>query len=145
MAEDPDVDELSAMLYTGISLLVRRLRQVAEQGEPSLPERAALSRLDRHGPATAAELARAEQITPQSMGTTLAGLQARGLVERRADPADGRRIIMSLTKAGQRVLRQKRDARAQRISNALTERFSPAEIKKLRAAAPLIERLGEVV
>jgi DNA-binding MarR family transcriptional regulator len=143
MADDQETEELAAALYADISLCARRLRQVPQPGGLTLPERAAMSRLDRNGPATAAELARAEQITPQSMGTTLAGLQARGLVERRADPTDGRRIIMSLTRSGQRMVRQKRDARAQQIAKVLAERFSAAELKKLRAAQPLLERLAE--
>ena len=56
-----------------------------------------------------AELARLEQITPQAMGNILSGLESRGLVERGADPHDGRRIIMSLTDAGHEMLRHKRD------------------------------------
>ena len=81
--------------------VARRLRQAPTPGELTLPERSALSRLDRGGPATSAELARAEQITPQAMATTLSGLEQRGLVRRQNDPHDGRRIIMSLTESGQ--------------------------------------------
>jgi hypothetical protein len=71
VAGSVDVDDLAAALYDGIALAARRLRQVKAAGELSLPERAALSRLDRGGPATAAELARAEQISPQGMAVTL--------------------------------------------------------------------------
>jgi DNA-binding MarR family transcriptional regulator len=62
------------------------LRQAQIEGEQTLPELSALLRLDRGGRATAAALARAEQITPQSMGATLAALEARGLVAREPDP-----------------------------------------------------------
>lgn len=143
MAHGPDVDDLAAALYDGISLFVRSLRQVHAPGGLSLPERSVLSRLDRSGPATAAELARAEQITPQAIGTTLGVLETRGFVERRRDPRDGRRIIMSLTGAGLETLRHKRDARARQLAKILAEQFSPAELETLKAAAPLIERLGE--
>ncbi|MER7990807.1 MarR family transcriptional regulator [Streptomyces noursei] len=143
MTRSSDVDDLAGALYGSIGLLARRLRQIQAPGELSLPERAALARLDRGGPATAAELARAEQITSQAMGTTLGVLEARGLVDRRRDPHDGRRIIMSLTDTGVEVLRHKRDARAQQLATALGERFTDAELATLRAAAPLIERLGD--
>ncbi|GAA2690352.1 MarR family winged helix-turn-helix transcriptional regulator [Streptomyces lunalinharesii] len=143
MTRSTDVDDLAGALYGSIGLLARRLRQVQAPGELSLPERAALARLDRGGPATAAELARAEQITSQAMGTTLGVLEARGLVDRRRDPHDGRRIIMSLTETGVEVLRYKRDARAQQLAAALGERFTAAELATLQAAAPLIERLGD--
>ena len=93
-----------AALSLSIGLLLRRLRQLKAEGELTLPESAALARLDRGGPTTAGALARLEQISPQSMGATLAGLEERGLVGRTPDPRDGRRILLSLTEPGQRVL-----------------------------------------
>ncbi|MFG2224990.1 MarR family winged helix-turn-helix transcriptional regulator [Streptomyces sp. NPDC048644] len=143
MAQTPDTADLAAGLYGGIGLLARRLRHLQAPGELSLPERSALARLDRGGPNTAAELARAEQITSQAMGTTLGALEERGFVERRPDPHDGRRVIMSVTDAGREILRHKRDARARQLAEVLNERFTAAELETLRAAAPLIERLGE--
>ena len=77
--QDPDVDQVAAALRVSIGLLLRRLRQVRVEGELSLPESSALVRLDRSGPATPSELAKREQISPQSMGATLAALQARGV------------------------------------------------------------------
>ena len=102
MSEDPDIGEVAAALRVSIGLLLRRLRQVQVEGEPTLPESSALVRLDRGGPATPSALARLEQISPQSMGATLAALEARGLVERHPDPQDGRRSVMSVTDAGRR-------------------------------------------
>ena len=100
MVGDPGIDELVADLSASIGLLVRRLRQRKADGELSMPESTCLSRLDREGPATSSALAKQEQISPQSMGATLAGLQERGLVERQPDPGDGRKVVMSLTPLG---------------------------------------------
>jgi DNA-binding MarR family transcriptional regulator len=77
------------------------------------------------------------------MGATLAALEERGLVQRRPDPADGRRVTMSVTTAGQQALRNKRSARTEQLAKALAGGFTQAEVATLRAAAPLIERLGE--
>jgi DNA-binding MarR family transcriptional regulator len=144
MSQPVDVDEVASALYASVSLLVRRLRQLPAPGEElSPPERSALSRLDRGGPATAAELARADQITAQAMGNTLSSLERRGLVGRDRDPHDGRRIIMSVTELGTRTVRDKRHARAQQLAKVLAERFSDAELRTLRASAELVERLGE--
>jgi DNA-binding MarR family transcriptional regulator len=77
---------VAAALRVSIGLLLRRLRQVQVEGELTLPESSALARLDRGGPTTPARWPRLEQISPQSMGATLAALEARGLVERRPDP-----------------------------------------------------------
>jgi DNA-binding MarR family transcriptional regulator len=143
MAEDPDVWQLASALRVSMGLMVRRLRQVEAGDELTVPETAALARLDRGGPATAAALAKVEQISPQSMGATLAALEARGLVDRRPDPADGRRILLSLTDAGLDVLRTRRNVKTERLARALSGGFTRRELKQLMAAAPLIERLAE--
>ena len=85
MPKDLDVNDVAAALRESVGLLLRRLRQVPAEGELTLPESAALSRLNRGGPATSSALAKLEQISPQSMGATLAALEARGLVERHPD------------------------------------------------------------
>ena len=95
--------QVAGALRVSIGLLVRRLRQAQAEGELTLPETSALARLDRGGPTTSSALARLEQISPQSMGATLGALEARGLVERRPDPGDGRRAVMSFTEAGLQV------------------------------------------
>lgn len=136
---------LAVALHDGVGLLAYRLKQAPTPGGLSLRERSALSRLDLGGPATAAELARAEQISPQAVSTTLGALEARGLIERRADPHDRRQVLMSLTAAGAEVLRHKRDARTQRVAAVLAERFTDAELAALAVAAPLIQRLAESI
>jgi DNA-binding MarR family transcriptional regulator len=145
MAEDLDVGEVAAALRVSIGLLLRRMRQSRPEGELTLPESSALTRLDRGGPATASELARLEQISPQSMGATLGALEARGLIERRADPADGRRAVLSVTGAGQQVLKDKRNARTEQLARALSSGFTPAELRQLKTAAPLLERLAQSI
>jgi DNA-binding MarR family transcriptional regulator len=140
---EPDPAEVAAALQVSIGLFIRRLRQAPVQDELTTPELEALSRLDRAGSATPGELARAEQISPQAMGATVSALAGRGLVERRPDPGDGRRTVLSLTEAGREVVRSKRTARTRQLAKVLADRFTQAELEVLLAAAPLIERLGE--
>src|SRR6476619_7907377 len=142
MPVDQQAEEVARALLLCVGLLRRRLRQVPVAGALTFPETAALGRLDRGGPATAADLARQEQISPQSMGATLAALEARGLVGRSPDTADGRRVIMSITTAGRRVLNNRRNARVEQLARALSADFSAAEREQLLAAAPLLERLA---
>ena len=143
MRNGPGPQEVGAALYVSIGLFLRRLRQVPVQQELTLPEISALSRLDRAGPSTPGELAKAEQISPQGMGVTLSALQERGFVERHPDPTDGRRVVISVTEAGRRTLRSKETARAEQLGKALAAGFKPAELETLMAASSLIERLGE--
>jgi len=145
VSEEPEVGQVAAALRVSIGLLLRRLRQVQVEGELTLPESSALVRLDRGGPTTPGELAKLEQISPQSMGATLAALEARGLVERRPDPRDGRRVVLSVTEAGRAVLLDKRNARAEQLAKALSAGFTPAELRQLMAAAPLLERLAQSI
>jgi len=143
MGQDPDIGQVAGALRMSIGLLVRRLRQVKAEGELTLPESSALARLDRGGPATSAALAKLEQISPQSMGATLAGLEGRGLVERGSDPEDGRLVVISVTEAGLQALQDRRNAGTQQLAQALATQFTRSELKQLMAAAPLIERLAE--
>jgi len=143
MPQDPGVDDVAAALQMSIGLCIRQLRQRQAQGDLSLPEASVLKRLDRSGPSSVTELAKAEQISVQSMGTTLGALEARGLVQRQPHPTDGRRSVLSITKAGTRVLSDKHNGRAEQLAKALSAGFSPAELRQLMVAAPLIERLAQ--
>ncbi|MFI5753635.1 MarR family winged helix-turn-helix transcriptional regulator [Streptomyces sp. NPDC051569] len=144
MNEDLDPDAVASALLASISVLVRRVRQVPTDGGLTMPERTALSHLDRSGPTTSSALAREVQITAQAMGATLSTLRARGLVERRPDPNDGRRVVLRVTDAGLESLKNKRNARTELIAGALTSgTFTPTELERLAAAAPLLERLAQ--
>jgi DNA-binding MarR family transcriptional regulator len=140
-----NVDQVAAALRVSIGLLVRGMRQIPVEGELTLSETSALARLDRGGPTTPGALAKQEQISPQSMGATLAALQTRGLIERAADPDDGRRAVMSITDAGLALLRSRRHAKVQQLARALSTDFTPAELDQLAAVAPLLERLAQTI
>lgn len=141
----PSLTETAAALHGALGLLYRRIRQTPVEGELSLPERSALGRLGSVEPTTATELARLEQISPQSLGATLASLEQRGLVSRVPDPADGRRAIVSLTDAGRAAVRSKKTARAEQFAGTLAAEFTAEEIDVLRAATPLLERLSRTL
>src|SRR5579863_6689423 len=143
MSVDQEAEEIAAALYLSVGLFKRRIRQTPVEGELSLPESSALRRLERSGPATVTALAKAEQISVQSMGATLHTLEARRLIDRHPDPADGRRSVMSVTEAGLAALNDKRNARIAQLARALAAEFTSAERGQLMTALPLIERLAE--
>jgi DNA-binding MarR family transcriptional regulator len=64
----------------------------------------ALTVLERRAGLTTAELARNSFVTPQAMGDLVTALERRGLIERRHDPAHRRRLLISLTGPGRRLL-----------------------------------------
>ncbi|HEX5192807.1 MAG TPA: MarR family transcriptional regulator [Solirubrobacteraceae bacterium] len=139
---EPTPQEVAAALRPVLGQLYRRLRQTKASGELTLSESSALSRLERHGPATGAELAKLEQVSPQSIGATLQALQSKGLISRAPDPNDGRRVSLSLTGAGRETVQSKRAARTVQLTRALAT-LSDEERARLLAAVPLLERLSE--
>ena len=138
-----DVSEVAGALRVAVGLLVRKLQQTSPEGELTLAESSALSRLERGGPATSSDLARHDRISPQSMGVTVAALQDRGLIERSRDPEDGRRIVLSITEAGRQLVHDKRGARTEQIAAALRDGFTDDELGQLEAVVRLLERLAE--
>ncbi len=139
--EHPTPSELAAELRPVLGLLYRRIRQTKAAADLTLPESSALSRLDQHGPVTAAQLAKLEQISPQSIGTTLQSLDAKGLIARSSDPDDGRRVILSLTDVGHATVQSKRTARTEQLTRALAA-LSPADRSRLALALPVLEQLS---
>ena len=118
--------------------LVRRLRT-----EYSFPvaQASVLSRLDREGPQTTSALAAAERVRPQSMAQTLAELETAGLIARRPDPGDRRRVQIELTDRGRERVREERGRRSGWLAAAIVEELDPEEQRTLLAAVPLLRRL----
>jgi DNA-binding MarR family transcriptional regulator len=141
----PQIARAATELRVLVGRLRRRLRQPDAEDEITLPQASVLKRLERDGPMTPSALATAEQVRPQSIGTTLAALQAQGFVARRADPKDGRRVIMTLTPAGEQALHGVRRLREQRLALAIADHLTPEEQQTLVAAIPLLERLADVL
>jgi DNA-binding MarR family transcriptional regulator len=125
-----------------IGSLVRRVRAAAASHELSLTESAVLARLDKHGPATTAELARAESVKPQSMGTTVAALEEMGLVERKPHPTDGRQMNIELTAKGAAVRNSTRDAKRTWLAQAIGQ-LDEEERETLFRAGEIMKRLVE--
>ena len=127
-----------------LGLLVRRIRAdtAPEMQEFSWTQQAVLRRLEKHGPATAADLARAERVKPQSMNTALGLLEKKGLVERKPHPTDGRQINIKLTARGITLRRNTKEARNAWLSRAIAELDRPEQIMLFKAGE-LFKRMAE--
>ena len=130
--------------HMALRLLVRRISADAprELQELSWTQKAVLRRLEKHGPATAADLARAEGVKPQSMGTALGLLEKMGLVERKAHPTDGRQINIKLTARGITLRRKTMEARNAWLSRAIAELDRQEQITVFKAGE-LFKRMAE--
>jgi DNA-binding MarR family transcriptional regulator len=126
-----------------LRLLVRRIRADAppELREFSWTQKAVLSRLEKDGPATSADLARAEGVKPQSMSTALALLEKMGLVERKSHPTDGRQINIKLTTKGIALRKNTKEATHGWLSQAIAK-LDRQEQTTLFKAGQLIKRMA---
>lgn len=135
-------DAAIADLAQALGQLIRRVRAAAADHELSLTESAVLTRLSKSGPATTAELARAESVKPQSMGATVAALEEQGLVERKPHPTDGRQVNIVLTAKGAAIRKSSRDAKRTWLAQAITQ-LNKEEQEALFAAGEIMKRLVE--
>lgn len=138
----PDLSvHLAVELHEMVGKLRRRLREQADAGDLPPSQVAVLRRLEREGPVTVSALARAAGMRSQSMGATVAALQAAGLVTGAPDPADGRQTLLSLTPACRRWIRQNRAARQDWLLRAIDAELTTREQHELARALALLNRI----
>ena len=125
-----------------VGLLVRRVRVAAASDGLSMTEALIMARLAKEGPATTADLARAESMKPQSMGTTIAALEEMGMVERTPHPTDGRQVNIGLTAKGVAVRKSAKDAKRMWLAQAIAQ-LDEGERETLFKAGEIIKRLAE--
>jgi len=131
--------EVADRLHSAAIHLLRHARRqdvVARQGPARL---SALSVLVFGGPMALGQLAAAEQVKAPTMSRIVAGLKRSGLAKIETDAKDARRIRVTATAKGERLLQQARVRRIRLVAKTLTN-LSPAELEILRRAAELMER-----
>jgi DNA-binding MarR family transcriptional regulator len=134
---------LASEVRVVVAKVMRRLREQASPGDLTWPQLSVIGRLDRDGPATVSALARAEGVRPQSLGATVAVLQAAGLVEGSPDPNDGRQVVLTLTAACRKVLKDNRAAREDWLLRTLRAELAESERAELSALLGLLRRLAD--
>jgi DNA-binding MarR family transcriptional regulator len=137
-----DIDRLAGQLRLALARTARRLRREAAS-ELSATLTAALATIERHGPLTPSEVARREGIQRPSATKVISRLEAEALIERTADPADGRSSLLTVSVAGRELLRESRTRKDVFLAERL--RALPAEDRAtLERAAVLLEQLLEL-
>ena len=132
---------LAGDLRVLIGRLKRRLRDQANRGDLTASQVSVLLHLEREGPATVTALARVEGVRPQSMGATVAVLEAAGLVTGTPDPTDGRQTILAVTDTFRDWIRAGRAAREDWLFRAIRTHLAPDEYGALASAIDLLNRL----
>ena len=134
---------LAADVREGFSKLKRRLRVEAGAAEITPSQASVLTQLVALGPSTVTALAQAEGVRPQSMGATVAALEAAGFIARLPDPEDGRRTILTLSPEAVEKFSANRIAREGWLFRAIQENLSPQEQRDLARGFAVLRKLVE--
>jgi DNA-binding MarR family transcriptional regulator len=140
---DTSLTDAASHLRDAIVRTSRQLRQEASAETGLSPTAtAALATVNRSGPLTPSELAELERVKRPSMTRTLGCLEREGLVERTADPTDGRSFLVAINDAGRERLARLRRRKSAYLARRL-RKLDPDEVETLARAAELLERMRE--
>ncbi len=141
MTQNKDL-QLASDLRTVVARLMKKLRKTSVTGQMlSLTERSTMSALQQHKQLLPSELASMEKITNQSMSQILNHLLELGFITRTASETDKRKVIISLSKEGERVWLQVKSERDEWLANAIRETFNEEEEALLRKLIAPLTRL----
>lgn len=144
VASDTSLDLAATDLRLATFRLVRRLRRERALDSMSDAQFAVLAILRQHGTQTLGAIADREQVTAPSMTRTVNVLEESGYVERVADDADRRRVLISLTAAGAQIVVETIRLRDSSLAEALAELgLEEHELETLRQASALMRRVAE--
>ena len=135
-----DADDVSR-LRAAIGRLSRQLNaSVADIGfSPS--QLSVLGTVARRGPIGVGELAELEGINPTMLSRIVGKLSDADLIERIADPDDGRAVVVQTTAGGRKLHERVQDQRSKAIATRL-EKMPDLQAAQLLAALPALEALA---
>ncbi|KIP53657.1 hypothetical protein SD72_02795 [Leucobacter komagatae] len=139
----PESLKLAQHIRLNQDRLRRLVRASGAAQELSRTQEAVLSLLDRQGSLTTADLAKRENLRPQSMGTVVADLLGLGFVVKSPHPTDRRRELVSLTPAGQAEVTRISLIRDQDLAVLFDARFARQDRALIRKALELLDALAE--
>jgi DNA-binding MarR family transcriptional regulator len=132
---------LATQVAAGLERLVGLIRSLSPPSGLALTATSTLATLERSGPCRLTSLAASQGVTQPAMTQLIARLREAGLVERAADPGDGRILQIRITADGRALVARRRAVRAERLIGCLAQ-LSPEEQAALAAALPAIEALA---
>jgi len=131
--------EVADRLHSAAIHLLRHARKQDVLARVGPARLSALSVLVFGGPMALGQLAAAEQVKAPTMSRIVAGLKRSGLAKIETDAKDARRIRVTVTAKGERLLQQARARRVRLVAETLSGLRDP-EMDALLRAAELIER-----
>ena len=132
-------DETAARRHSAAVRLLRMVRREDREAGISGPRLSALSVLVFAGPQSLGALAAAEQVSAPTMSRIVDALARAGLVTRKSDPDNRRRVVVAATETGRALLEAGRERRVRALEARLA-RLADSERRALARAAEILER-----
>lgn len=139
-----ELKELSSSLRASVSALHKRLRkQMYSVDSYSMTEIRTVGLLYRKGSLLPSELAALSKVKPQSMSQILRKLERRDLVKKTPSREDGRKVYVSLTSGGEKMVEQTRYERDEWLAHAIEATLTEDEKKELQKTIMILNKLAE--
>lgn len=135
--------DTASSLRLCVSNLNKRLRKQVYSTEGfSLSELSTFSYI-YHQPMSPSELAELVKVKNQSMSQILNNLEAAGLVKRTQSAEDKRKMEVSITPKGKKMVEKTRHERDEWLAEAIDKALTKEEKKILGAVIPLLNKIAD--
>jgi DNA-binding MarR family transcriptional regulator len=135
-----EIDRAALKFRTVLRLLIRCAYSFADEDGPTRSEQGVMALLAYKIEMTPATLAAIEKVRPQTMGQTLDALDRHGWIKRKADPSDGRQVLISLSASGRRALNKGRKQRQAWLVGRITQ-LNLEDRRTLIAAIDILDQM----
>lgn len=136
---------LSSSLRMAVGALHKVLRrQTSAVSSYSMTELETISIISRNDAILASELAVRTRITTQSMSQILKKMEEQGLIKRTGSSDDKRKMHLSLTPAGEKLVKQNRYERDAFLQKRMELLLTDKEVALLEKVVPILDKLAAV-
>jgi DNA-binding MarR family transcriptional regulator len=136
---------LSSSLRMAVASLHKALRkQASYTSSYSMTELETIGFIARNNSILASELAVLTRITTQSMSQILKKFELQGLITRTASVNDKRKVHISLTPAGEKLVKQNRYERDIYLQKRIETLLTDKEVALLEKVVPILDKLAAV-
>jgi DNA-binding MarR family transcriptional regulator len=136
--------ELSSSLRIAVSNLHKGLRKQADTvKEYSMTEVETIAHLSRSSLLTT-ELAVLTRVKTQSMSQILKKLEGQGIIKRIPSKDDKRKVFISLTSFGKKIVERVRYDKDEWLKNTIEKSLTPKETELLAKALVLLNKLAAI-
>lgn len=137
--------QLTSSLRMAVAALHKGLRrQASYTSSYSMTELETINLIARNNYILASELAMRTRITTQSMSQILKKLETQGLIRRTGSEHDKRKVHISLTAEGEKLVKQNRYERDVFLQKRIETLLTAKEVALLEKVVPILDKLAAV-